>query len=349
MTILGGLDLHRMQITYDCLDTATGEIIRGRVLPATRAGVRSWLERFQGDSAAFALEATTGWRFVVEELEGAGFTAHLADPTEVAARRGRKRRAKTDKADALHLRSLLVEERVPECWIPPAHILELRTQVRLRKTLADYHTAWIQRIHATLFHHGLPRPSGHLLRPDNRSWLDQLALPTAARQAVQVALSEIDHLDAHIVPLDKQLRAFALRQRGCRALMAIYGVGFRTATAILAELGDARRLASSRLAVRYAGLDITVYESDGKRSPGHLSRQGPAVLRWALYEAAQCATRPGSPDHAYYREAKARHDHARACLSVARKLARRAHHTLCKLGDDALAPPSSVPLVTSAA
>jgi transposase len=210
MPILGGLDLHRMQITYDYVDTATGEVSRGRIVPATRDGLRSWLERFQDGSAAFALEATTGWRFVTEELEDAGITAHLADPTEVAASKGRKRRAKTDRADALHLRKLLFEERVPQCWIPPAHILELRTLVRLRKTLADHHTAWIQRIHARLFHHGLPRPAGDLLKHDNRTWLEQVSLPPAARHAVAVALSEIDHLDSHIAPLDQQLRALSV-------------------------------------------------------------------------------------------------------------------------------------------
>ena len=67
--------------------------------------------------------------------------------------------------------------------------------------------------------------------------------------------------------------------------MAHYGVGEITSLAILAELGDARRFSSSRHAVRYAGLDITVFESDRKRAPGHLSRQGPPTLRWALFEA----------------------------------------------------------------
>jgi transposase len=74
----------------------------------------------------------------------------------MAARRGRKRRAKTDNADCdLQLRLLLAGE-LPESWIPPAQILELRTLVRLRKTLIDQRTAWQQRIHAQLFHQGMP-------------------------------------------------------------------------------------------------------------------------------------------------------------------------------------------------
>ena len=90
--------------------------------------------------------------------------------------------------------------------------------------------------------------------------------------------------------------------------------------------------------VRATGLDITVYASDGKRSPGRLSRQGPEVLRWALFEAAKAAARPSSPDYDYYTQVKARQGGNRATLAVARKLARRVRHTLLQLGDAALAP-----------
>jgi len=95
--------------------------------------------------------------------------------------------------------------------------------------------------------------------------------------------------------------------------------------------------------VRHCGLDITVWQSDRKRAAGHLSHQGPSLLRWALFEAAQCAARRSSPDHTYYLDVAKRIDHNRACLSVARKLCRRAHHILRELGDDALAPTDHEP------
>jgi transposase len=81
-----------------------------------------------------------------------------------------------------------------------------------------------------------------------------------------------------------------------------------------------------------------VHASDRRRAPGHLSRQGPPVLRWALYEAAQAATRPSSPDHAYYRQAAERLGANRAALAVARKLLKRSYHTLRELGEEALQP-----------
>jgi transposase len=90
--------------------------------------------------------------------------------------------------------------------------------------------------------------------------------------------------------------------------------------------------------VRFAGLDVTVSQSDESRAPGKLSHQGPPVLRWAAFEAAQCAWRERSPDHHYYLETKDRLGGKRATLAIARKLIRRAHHTLRELGDEALAP-----------
>jgi transposase len=86
-----------------------------------------------------------------------------------------------------------------------------------------------------------------------------------------------------------------------------------TATAIVAELGDARRFGCSDDAVRHCGLDVTVHQSDRKRAPGHLSHEGPELLRWALFEAAQQACRSASPDYEYYRQVARRIDHNRAC------------------------------------
>ena len=118
--------------------------------------------------------------------------------------------------------------------------------------------------------------------------------------------------------------------------------------AIWAELGDVRRFPSSSDVIRHTGLDITVYSSDGKRSAGHLSRQGPQLLRWALYESAKCAARPAAPDYGYYTATRDRRTGGLATLSVARKLARRCYHTLRELGEEALRPPHKRPAAAGA-
>lgn len=149
----------------------------------------------------------------------------------------------------------------------------------------------------------------------------------------------IDAIDVQLGPFDLSLRQYARAQPGCRELTAqIYGVGELTSVTILAELGDTRRFQNSRDAVRYSGLDITVRESDQRRAPGHLSRQGPPALRWALYEAAQAARRPTSPDRADYQQLAERIGGNRACIAISRKLLKRSYHLLRALGDQALQP-----------
>src|ERR1700684_2973492 len=202
MTIVMGLDQHRAQITAEWLDTETGEITRARVPPAHRQGVRRFCERFRGQELEVALEATTGWRFVADELAQVGAVVHLAEPAETAARRGNKKRAKSDRADARHLRELLMIGRLPESWIPPEHILDLRARVRLRHTLSHQRGEWQQRIQAVLYHHGCPQ-RGDLMSRDGRSWLAAQPLSAGAREQVTIALSVIDALDAQIAPMEK--------------------------------------------------------------------------------------------------------------------------------------------------
>src|ERR1700747_153267 len=167
MLIVGGLDIHRKQITFDYLDTVTGEVRRGQIAPADRAHLRGWLARFAGhDDVAFAVEGCAGWRYVAEELAAAGVAAHLGEPADTAALRGRKRHAKTDKTDARHLRTLLAEGRLPECWIPPAQILECRALLETYHDLRRAHTAWVQRIHAVFSHQGAPPLADDALRTE---------------------------------------------------------------------------------------------------------------------------------------------------------------------------------------
>jgi transposase len=338
MAIVGGMDIHRKQITFDYLDTGTGEVRRGQVRPADRAGVRAWLARFAGrDDVAFAIEGCTGWRYVAGELAAAGIEVHLAEPADTAAARGRKRRAKTDRGDSRHLRELLASGRVPECWIPPPHVLECRALLETYHDLRSEHTAWIQRIHAVLFHQGAPAAAGRDL--DQLPAVAAAHLSPSGQLQVAVALDVLACLDRRLEDLRARIRCQARAMPAARELSArLYGVGPLTSLALACWLGGSGRFSSSRQAVRFTGLDITVWSSDGKRFPGRLSRQGPPVLRWALYEAAKTHARAAAPDHACYTQVKDRINGKRAALSEARKLTRQACHILAALGDDALTP-----------
>jgi hypothetical protein len=136
MTMVCGLDLHRRQITFDALEVESGQVWTGRVWQPDRERFRRWLrddvsEHAHGGRVAIAVEGCIGWRYVVEEVVAAGFEAHLAEPADTQAARGRKRHAKTDRSDSRLLRELLADGRLPESWIPPTVVLEWRERVRL--------------------------------------------------------------------------------------------------------------------------------------------------------------------------------------------------------------------------
>jgi transposase len=342
MTMVCGLDLHRRQITFDALEVETGEEWRGRLWQPDRERFRRWLRndlarRAQGGAVALAVEGCTGWRYVVEEIAAAGFEAHLAEPADTQAARGRKRHAKTDRSDSRLLRELLQSGDLPESWIPCEIVLEWRERVRLYKSLIDQRTTWVQRIHAELYQHGVAIPEGAIRWQKTRAGLASktLALTPAARQRIGVGYRMIDAVNVEAQPLKRDLQRFGQRQPGCRALVdAQYGIGGLLAVAIWSELGDCRRFTRSMQVVRHSGLDVTVDASDRRRAGGFLSRQGPETLRWALYEAAKNSSHHRSPDHDYYAVVKARHDGKLAAISVARQLARRCYHVLRSVDPD---------------
>ena len=223
MPIVGGLDIHRKQLTFDYLDTETGEVKRGQIAPADRAHLRSWLARFAGrDDVAFALEGCTGWRYVAEELAAAGVAAHVAEQADTAFARGRKRHAKTDKTDSRHLRQLLAEGRLPECWIPPSRILECRALLETYHDLRAEHTAWVQRIHAVFFHQGAPALGDGALRTDRALEALRAAaashLSPAGQLQVDTALDMLAALEARLDVLRHRLLAAARSLTGARVL-----------------------------------------------------------------------------------------------------------------------------------
>jgi transposase len=277
---------------------------------------------------------------VAEELAAAGIAAHLGEPADTAALRGRKRHAKTDKTDAGHLRALLAEARLPECWIPP-HILEYRALLETYHDLRRAHTAWVQRIHAVFFHQGAPPLGEGALRTE--PGLEALRAAVAAHLSaagqlqVATALDMLAAVEARMHAQRQQLTQTARRLTGAKVLTGrLYGVGPVTGLALTCWLGGAGRFSSSAKAVRFTGLDITVHSSDRKGPPGRLSRQGPPVLRWAVYEAGKTHARTSAPDHGYYAAVADRKNTKRAALSEARKIVRQACHILTELGDDAL-------------
>ena len=201
VSIVMGMDQHRAQISAEWIDTITGEISRARVAPADRDAVRAFLDRFADEGLEVALEATTGWRFVVEELERVGAEVHLAEPAETAALKGKKKRAKTDWADARHLRELLVDRPAAGVVDPAgAHPRPARPGPDAASALASAdRVAAADALGALSPRVPAATQPAHRSRSANGS--PALTLPAAAREQLTIALSVIDALDTQARPV----------------------------------------------------------------------------------------------------------------------------------------------------
>ena len=181
---------------------------------------------------------------------------------------------------------------------PAPRSIEWRERTRLYKTLVDERRVWVQRIHAELFHHGVPLPEGEIRAQETRAWLESedVELSPAARQRIEAAYRMIDAAEHEVAILRLQLQRFSARQPACRVLReSHFGIGPIASVVTWAELGDCQRFHRSMQVVRHAGLDVTVHTSDDHRSGGHLSKEGPGTLRWVLFEAGMSAPRQRAP------------------------------------------------------
>jgi Transposase len=218
MAIVAGFGVHRAQVTVGALDSATGEVMRGRI-DATPVAVARWAARFGGRRIDVAVEACAGWLSVCDALTGAGAVAHLAEPVPTRALRGRKRRARSDREDARWVRELLADGRLREAWIAPEHVRQWRSRAQLRDTLLAERTRWFQRIRATRFDRGIDGTPENLRTAHARGFLRRLELPADACERIEIAVAMDRRSRRPDRPLERELRRLARRQTGCRALM----------------------------------------------------------------------------------------------------------------------------------
>jgi transposase len=235
-------------------------------------------------------------------------------------------RLKNDKVDAAILAQLLRADLLPEAWIAPPAVRQLRALLRHRAQLVRLRTLLRNRIHAVLADHGHGRPGGCWSGP-GRGWLGGLELPAVCREVIEDDLALIDALQQLIDRLDGEVRQHARADSRVKVLTQLPGVGTFTALVLLAEIGDVSRFGSARKLAAWAGLTPTVRGSDRTVRHGHISKQGSTWVRWILCEAAQTAKR--HPQFAVgYQALAARRGKKIATTAIARKLLTRAYHLL---------------------
>jgi transposase len=322
MSVYVGIDVHRKR-SQVAVVAEDGQVQVNRNVPN---GVEPILKLI-GDLPAgtpVAFEAAYGWGWLVELLEDYGFAPRMVHPLRCKAIASA--RLKNDKVDAAILAQLLRADLLPEAWIAPPEVRQLRALLRHRVALVRLGTQLRNRIHAVAADHGFDRPSGYWTGP-GRGWLAELPLPTVSRQIVADSLAFIDALAPTIEQLDREVHARAKADPRVKVLTALPGVGEFTALVLLAEIGDITRFGNARRLASWAGLTPTVRGSDLTVRHGHISKQGSPYVRWVLNQAAQTAKR--HPDFAAtYHSITKRRGKKIATIAVARKLLTRAYHLL---------------------
>jgi transposase len=328
MSVYVGIDVHRKRSQVAVIDQ-DGKVLANRNVNNGVTPILSVIGALpSGTKAAF--EAAYGWGWLVELLEDYGFEPHLVHPLQCKAIASA--RLKNDKVDAAILAQLLRADLLPEAWIAPPAVRQLRALLRHRVQLVRLRTLLRNRIHAVLADHGHGRPGGCWSGP-GREWLASLELPAVSGEVIQDALALIDALQQPIDRLDWEVHQHAKADPRVKVLTQLPGVGPFTALVLLAETGDISRFGSARKLASWAGLTPTVRGSDRTVRHGHISKQGSVWARWVLCEAAQTAKR--HPDFAAsYQDIARRRGKKIATTAIARKLATRAYHLLTDASSD---------------
>jgi transposase len=277
-----GIDLHRRRSQIAIVDEH-GELTLSRRIvndPGTFGELLG-----DPDGTHVALEATYGWEWLAELLEEAGYDVHLAHPLRTQAIAAA--RVKTDAVDAKTLAHLLRTGLLPEAYIAPPELRDLRELLRHRAVLTRMRTAVKNRVHALLARQGILPEHTDLFGKAGREFLASLELPEGSRRRLDSLMSLIGDFDREITATTREIDARAKTDERVKTLCQIRGVGRYTAMLIIAEVGDVTRFPTARHLCAWAGLAPTVRSSDGKARLGHISHQGSPALRWALTEAAQ--------------------------------------------------------------
>jgi transposase len=270
-----------------------------------------------GEAPEVVIEATYGWYWVVDFLQQeCGATVHLAHP--LGLNWGHRRR-KDDVADAVDLVDMLRLGRLPEAWIAPPELRQVRELVRYRAKLVALRSGLKAQIHAVLAKEGVPVPMTDLFGVAGNRLLDDTPLGKAYTTRVESLRRLIEGYDTEVGVIEAELAPLFRDDPHYQAIQAIPGVGPILAQVFIAEIGDVTRFPSGRHLASWTGLTPRHRESDDKVHRGRITKQGSRLVRWAAVEAAQ-KLRSGSFLKTDYQRIAERRGKSVAKVAVARKI-----------------------------
>ncbi len=317
--LLIGCDYHPSVQQIAFVDTETGDSGEQRLSHSDGAAEKFYRDqKLSGGSVRVGMEATGHARWFERLMAELNFELWIGDPAQIRTQRVRKQ--KTDRQDAQLLRRLLVEDRFPRIWVPSPENRDLRQLLWHRHRLVQMRTRIMNQLQAVAMNEGIRRKSG-LWSKSGRTQLESLLLAPWATRRRQDLLELVDRLDASIKPLSSAIEQEAKQRPEALRLMTHPGIGPITALAFVLIIGSPERFRCGKQVGSYVGLIPCEDSSAGYQRLGHISKQGNALLRFLLVEAAQAAVRCNANWRRQFLRLAMRRERRIAKVALARKLA----------------------------
>ena len=313
-----GMDIHRKFSTV-CRVDEEGEILAERKL--WHDDLAS-IERFFRESppgTKVVMEATVGWMWLSDLLEALGMEVHLAHMAGVKLIA--TSRLKTDRVDARVLAQLLRLNFLPEAYLAPREVRDLRMKLRHRQGMIKDRTMLKNRVHALLIRHNIQLEQSDIFGASGKELLRRMDLPLPARQILDDQLDLIEQFDTKILQTDRRMRRDLQPDPRRKWVDSVPGIGEVTATFLLAEIGEVERFRDAKKFVSYAGLCPSTRQSADSVRHGGIRGAGRRLLKWALVEAAHTAVRKDSYFAAIFHRMSRRKTRSEAYVAVARHMA----------------------------
>jgi len=314
-----GIDIHKYYVMIGGQNRHQEWTLRPRQVQMAR--FRSWAEKNLKPEDEVVVEATSNvWDIydIVVPLVRKTVVANAYKVRQIA-----EARVKTDKEDIKRLITLLIADIVPEVWVPPCHVRELRSLISFRWRLTKQITMSKNRLHSVVQRFNLNAPEGGLLTDKNKSWWDRQEFSDLTGFQVERDLEIVEHLEGQKEAIDQKLAELSNTEPWASEvvyLMQIPGFGLIFTMVILSAIGDISRFARPRELVGYAGLGAGVHASGEKYQEKSITKAGRKELRWALVEAAWVAVRSDPYWKAQFIRLKKRMHVNKAIVAIARRL-----------------------------
>ena len=322
------LDIHREYILVGAWNEA-----KEWVLTPRRVGIEKfpeWAKKNIRLGDIVVLETTTNvWVVydIVAALASRVLVANAAEVGEIAGAR-----VKTDKEDVKRLLKLLVGGIVPEVWVPPMEVRELRAFISYRGRLVKTGVMIRNHLQSLLHKHNLLLPEEGLV---NEAWWEaQTSISSLEKMQICQELALLEEVEKHKAAVDEELQhqsTGAVWGKQALQLMQLPGVGFVVAMTVLSAIGDISRFENAKQLVGYAGIGAGVHDSGKTHQEKKITKKGRRELRWAMVETAWRAVR-SSPywKEQYEKYLRRLRKPNQAIVVIARKLLIAIWHVLSK-------------------